>query len=284
VEAISRPDNASRRQPATGHVTESERVLSSRFGGIGRRPEDSAPHRAARRSLNAGAGGCVVMIALPRPSLLLLHEAAAFVVERCDCDPAEARTALLRAFREGTIPTRGRAAVSWPGRPEGMPQSLYVADIDADDWYTGIDWECDCLGGYQSVTVERCNVERWLSDQPSDSEALALPPGGGTAIAISAPAGAEAAQKVSAASPEPSDAPAVRRKIARNDYRVSDRPLVEEMHRLIRDRDATGQTDAARALWKRAEGRGNEASKVRRLSSFYTEIYGETCAHVDTSA
>ena len=111
------------------------------------------------------------MVALPRPRLLLLHEAMAFVVERCDCDPAEARAALLRACREGIIPARGRATVSWPGRPEGMPPDFCVADIHADDWHMEVDWEHDSLGGYRSVTVERCNVEQWLSDQPAHSEA-----------------------------------------------------------------------------------------------------------------
>jgi hypothetical protein len=68
--------------------------------------------------------------------------------------------------------------------------------------------------------------------------------------------------------------PPARRAIRRLDYATRDRLLVDKMHELISSGNATGVTDAARAVFGQAEGRGKDPSKVKRLSGRYTEIYG----------
>jgi hypothetical protein len=60
---------------------------------------------------------------------------------------------------------------------------------------------------------------------------------------------------------------------ARLDYRVADRPLIEEMRTMICCGKARNATDAARAIVKHATGDGNEASKVTRLASGYLKHY-----------
>jgi hypothetical protein len=62
--------------------------------------------------------------------------------------------------------------------------------------------------------------------------------------------------------------------VPRTDHLAADAPLVEEMHALIVDRKALNATDAARAVLDRAAGKGNDASKVRRLARRYLKRYG----------
>jgi|GEM_PF-2513859 len=66
---------------------------------------------------------------------------------------------------------------------------------------------------------------------------------------------------------------AVKRRHNGTDYRVLDGPLVSEMRTLIQNDKARSPEDAARAVVKRAAGRGEDASKVKRLALRYRTSY-----------
>jgi hypothetical protein len=76
---------------------------------------------------------------------------------------------------------------------------------------------------------------------------------------------------------------ATTRTIPRHDYRAADVLLSDEMRQLITEGRARGVTDAARAVCARAQGRGNAATKVKRLIGAYGRQFGATCPHVETS-
>jgi hypothetical protein len=110
------------------------------------------------------------LVALPEARLLLLHEAVAFVVERCECGLEEAQRALLRAFREDTIAARARLPINYPGRHPSWPEELCDVDVYPEHWYVAVDWENDCLGVSRSVTVKRASLEQWLPKPTADPD------------------------------------------------------------------------------------------------------------------
>lgn len=62
-------------------------------------------------------------------------------------------------------------------------------------------------------------------------------------------------------------------------YDSEDMPLVKEMHRLIKSGDASGIQDAALAVADRAPGKGDLASKVKRLYKKYAAKYPPGAGH-----
>ena len=59
------------------------------------------------------------MVALPNPTWIPLQKAPAFVAELSKCELADARAALLQAFREGTLIANGFAP-TWSDRDERL--------------------------------------------------------------------------------------------------------------------------------------------------------------------
>lgn len=158
--------------------------------------------------------------------------------------------------------TPDEALPTWLARTSQQPPRIWVRDWDA----AKLDRQSWTV---QGSGRERLPVEgRWLTvkmfaeirrrtwkRQAIDAAASAVAPSGDVT------------------SPHPREAP--RRNIPRIDYRDRDAELVEEMRRRIQAGTARGATDAARAVLSRAEGHGGDASKVKRLSGRYSEMYGD---------
>ena len=71
-----------------------------------------------------------------------------------------------------------------------------------------------------------------------------------------------------------SGTPTRQRKPAGLNYEEADRPLVEEMRRLIDMAEASGIHDAALAVATHAIGHGNAESKAKRLMARYSALFG----------
>jgi len=71
---------------------------------------------------------------------------------------------------------------------------------------------------------------------------------------------------------EPAAAPPLRSRHNGTDYRSSDKPLMTDMQALIESRRARSSEDAARAVVDRADGKGSDASKVKRLAKRYRKF------------
>jgi hypothetical protein len=63
------------------------------------------------------------------------------------------------------------------------------------------------------------------------------------------------------------------RAIARTDYTVQDRPLIEEMHRMITAHESPNPWNAALKVSGKAVGIGSPESKVKRLVAHYSALY-----------
>jgi hypothetical protein len=78
----------------------------------------------------------------------------------------------------------------------------------------------------------------------------------------------------SVAAPTPAATVATKRRTNGYDWRKDDGPLVAEMGILIATKSARSAEDAARAVFRRAKGHGNDASKVKRLAKRYRDTCG----------
>jgi hypothetical protein len=190
------------------------------------------------------------MIALPEPDWIALSESARRARRAFDAEPPEIEAALIAAFHDGKIRTRGRSSTYF--------RHDYLVDLAKSIWdQAGVGWEADKFDipahtpgrkfhDFTDVVVYREDLEEWFT---------------------SAAAGQSKSTKVK--SSKGSSQPG--RKPGSGSYAKDDKPLVEKMKNLISDGNAASVHAAAMQVVGCAKGGGQEASKVRRLIDRYND-------------
>jgi len=100
----------------------------------------------------------------PNPRPLTLAEAAAFVANRRQIEPDEARRNLLALLRNGEIAARG--AVPLNALPDVEQAWRNAAredkDIPASEWSRAVDWDRGRVWRYREITIAETDLTAWF--------------------------------------------------------------------------------------------------------------------------
>jgi len=102
------------------------------------------------------------MAELANPRRLTLAEAAAFVADRRQIEPDEARRILLRLLQSGAIVARGDAPLNahrdagWAWRYSAGQATR--GDIPASAWFLPVDWTLGHVGRYRHITIAETDL------------------------------------------------------------------------------------------------------------------------------
>jgi hypothetical protein len=103
------------------------------------------------------------------PANLRLLEAAAFVADRRQIQPNEARSLLLRRLQDGGITARGDVPLN-AHRDADLAWRLCEGrasrgNIPASAWFVAVDWTRGHVGRYRHVTIAETNLAALFSAQ-----------------------------------------------------------------------------------------------------------------------
>jgi hypothetical protein len=97
----------------------------------------------------------------PNPRPLTLVEAAAFVADRRQIEPDEARRILLRLLQSGAIVARGAVPLNAhpdAGRAWQLSVSTNYGDIPSGTWFLEVDWILGRVGRYRHITIAETDL------------------------------------------------------------------------------------------------------------------------------